>query len=252
MTLPQLDLSSMGALTAVRFAIEDCLTPGGLTILLLFSAFLYMLCLKRLAVGWLGFVFVVVFGLSVWTQQIIGLWDPLLQSRTYENVLETVVFFISLAALAVGGLCLSDWWRFKIRKLPVERLRVRFPFLRGAPGPTGRRGLLCRFGWFLLTVGAGFLASVLFSIWPVNSLIGMISVQSFSQPDNILLAAMLLWYAWGVTIPFYVVLTFTRWYLCAQRRRSQLAGALSRIQLITAAVLMGYGGTMIWLYYLPP
>ena len=176
---------------------------------------------------------------------VLGYADFFLATRGYDLFLDGGYFCIAVVSLTIGVVLLRDWRTVRRTKNAAAAL-IRFPFLATGDGERGRAaGRLYRITVAVLSVLAGVFSAFLASAWPSDKAVYFIFFQSaFSKKIGPLLLQTLV-YELAFSLLLLISFAVAIYAGAHENLRTKLAAALTKIQVASAAVLMGYGLVML-------
>ncbi|MDP2654850.1 MAG: hypothetical protein Q8Q08_12590 [Candidatus Omnitrophota bacterium] len=241
--------------STIRASLLDSVTPGTISVFLVFVFGLLVLKKRRLPVLLPGGLFIAgaVFTLSALAM---GLFDAYLTAEWYDAALDAWYLFLALAALGVGAVSFRDWIVF-LSTGRTAGLKIAYHFWDPDPVPSGKpgRAMLCY--WFVrnffLSVGAytlGCGVAFMASAWPPNSYMGWLFYQLTLPGKRLMALTFFLIYGVCVVWPLYAALLAVRFGIEFPRAKQVLKDRLSVVQITVAGVFLAYGIAFLSIYYI--
>lgn len=233
------DSSPVGYFQIILAGIRDSVNPGALTAGLVFAIFLFFSgrLSRNIFLTGLGFLF------GLWTATAAIAWgyvDFFQTTRAFDVFLDTAYLILAVFGVLAGIVLLRDWAVFRRTKDP-KKIFIVFPFLIGegqAPARTQRPyPLLAGMCSWL----AGGLAAFMASAWPLDRQVYLLQVEYALSKNFWTMVLPTLAYVLMFSLPLIVMWLLAAYASARKNQNDNLNFVLSKIQVVCAAVLMGYG-----------
>ncbi len=228
----------------IHAGIVDSVNPGALLGVLLFAVYLVALLESGQPYLWRGLIFVASIAFTTILIQM-GFFNLLLSTREFAIFLDGSYFLISIGAIAVSAILLYDWKDFR-KNQKRDQLRIQFSFLDRASSAkslsnkgTGkfRSGIVGGMAAYFL----GIIISFLETAWPPNTGIVYI-LYELTLPEGWKSVVVLFSiYALFFVFPLLIVLLTFSMTTNSSVKLMKIRENFSKLQIIAAAILMGYG-----------
>jgi len=232
---------------------KDSLNPGSLTGILVFAVLLWLILKK----GWpfSASVFPYILGNAVTAMGSAGgVWDRMLNTRAADIFHDAADMTISLAAIVLGLVLVRDWWAVKRSGGDSSRALVHLTIARKTKRKAGKGNRAKRLATggllFAVFLAGGGLMGAVETAWAPDVYTAYI-IQDLSSPGGLLPALRdLMFYSLGYVLPLLVLGLMS----LAERSGGAIARFVERrltvMQILAAGILLAYGSTIIFRYYL--
>ena len=241
-------MTPVSFLSTLLTGLTDCAGPATITSVIIFAFVLFFIikCRGQQALFVIGGGFVV--GMVVTTPLAnLGLYDNWLNSEWFDILTQWVHFFIEAFCLVVGCISLRDWRIYKATQ-DTTRLLIRYPFLEEDLA-VKRRWRLLWVWWILVAYLSGTVTAMFVSVWPGNqSYFSVLQYRIFMQGLRGQTLFLALCYGLIFSSPLILELHCFKMAMDPAIKK-KLTMALPKVQVVVAAVMLAYGATMLYLYY---
>ena len=232
-----------GYLPIIRAGLVDGLNPGSLMGLLLFVVYLVILLESGQPFLWRGLVFIWAVGFTSVLIQM-GFFNLLMAKQGFAIFIDGSYFLISVLAVAASVILLYDWKKFR-KNNSRDQLRIKFNFLdRAVPFPRlTDRAMRFRSGVVGIVAAyfSGILVAFLETAWPPD--VGVVYIlYELTLPEGWKSVVVLFFiYAVVFVLPLAAILFILYKTISSSSNLMKIRENFSKLQIIAAAILMGYG-----------
>lgn len=233
------DSSPVGYFQIVQAGIRDSVNPGALTAELIFVIFLFWAGRFHRNIFLIGLGFL----LGFWTATAAIAWgyvDFLQTTRAFDVFLDASYLILAVFSVLAGIVLLRDWAVFR-RTKDLKNIFIVFPFLMGEGGPAGRTQRPYRLLAGMCSWLAGALAAFMASAWPLDRQVYLLQVEYALSKNFWTMVFPTLAYLLTFSLPLIMMWILAVYVSARKNQQDNLNFALPKIQVVCAAVLMGYG-----------
>jgi len=241
------NMNEWGIFSTLKAGLMDSVNPGGLTVLVVFAVLLFSLARQRRSVWGTGALFIL--GNCLLTGMLsLGAFDHIILTQVFERIWDTAYFLIPAGMVLLGGMILRDWHGFK-KGNSRDKLFIKFCFREKADHVREHKGkiLLRGLGVFLLGIFLAFIEAA----WAPDPYISILLYRMVYEPGvgpRLLLGL----YVITFVFPLIAAVILIQRMALSETFQKRMQIYFSRYQLGFSAVLLAYGLTFLYSYFLQP